>query len=94
MLRSYLSFGFVRFRHEDKDHSLDVLDSNRTYNYPCALSVYCNRPIPTKCSTLQFAVTTGKDPRCGGRSMTESTKFAVSRRCRDAPVAQGLESRV
>jgi uncharacterized protein (DUF1684 family) len=40
--------------------SLNALDFNYAYNYPCAFSAYCTCPIPSKRNHLPFAVTAGE----------------------------------
>ncbi|OZG67308.1 DUF1684 domain-containing protein [Bifidobacterium eulemuris] len=40
--------------------SLDSIDFNYAYNYPCAFSPYCTCPIPSKRNHLPFAVTAGE----------------------------------
>jgi uncharacterized protein len=40
--------------------SLDAVDFNYAFNYPCAFSPYCTCPIPSRRNHLPFAVTAGE----------------------------------
>ena len=40
--------------------SLDAIDFNYAFNYPCAFSPYCTCPIPSKRNHLPFSVTAGE----------------------------------
>ncbi|WP_080568429.1 DUF1684 domain-containing protein [Bifidobacterium breve] len=40
--------------------TLDHIDFNYAFNYPCAFSLFCTCPIPSKRNHLPFAVTAGE----------------------------------
>ena len=56
------TYGIGRVLHLDplKLDTLEFIDFNYAFNYPCAFSTYCTCPIPSKRNHLAFAVEAGE----------------------------------